>query len=298
MIPLYELYTRYQDGIIHQPKVRLDQFSSHLTISRVFRDKSRYDPEAEIAVVGESNGEIVAYANGCKVINAGAWGVNNNGAFIRFVLGDRQHRTATRLVIRKVVDHLGCKGAKSIGAFNSFISPVFLGYAGGFLPSNWGWMGDCLAQEGFEVNGVNLRMLRELRGRGSHLEPIPYPEEMEIVSEPIWIRNEIVGLERKYCVARFIKNVVTCNSYYSGAFVRGSGFRYFFTLWLYVSPKHRGKGFGRMFLRNSLVEAHKAGATKGMLITAADNFVAQELYRSEGYRTVDTVYEFISRLSP
>ena len=58
-------------------------------------------------------------------------------------------------------------------------------------------------------------------------------------------------------------------------------------------PEYRGKGYSRLFMRNALVSAHKAGAKGALLMTAVDNFVTQDLYRSEGYRTVDTVSSFV-----
>ncbi len=185
----------------------------------MYPEKSHYDPKADIAVVAEADGKVVAFANGCKVIDAKGL-VRTGDAYIRFIIADRRHPMAARRVVRKVVNHLQRFKPTSIRVFNSYIAPVFLGFAGGMLPSSWAWLGHCLVQEGFESQPTSLRMFRDLKGRGNRPKPMPFPQDLEVVSRDRGWWNGMEGLARKYTLRHFIREVAICENYYSGAYVR------------------------------------------------------------------------------
>jgi hypothetical protein len=151
-------------------------------------------------------------------------------AYLRFVLGTREHAQAVRKVIRKVTDHLLKFAPDQLQAFSSFIAPVFLGFAGGKLPSSWSWLGQCLRDEGYEADNFGVRMLRPLTGRGTRPKPLAPPKGGEVISAPHFDANGLQWIDPAYVVRHYVKDVAICENYYSGAFVKGSGRQYLFTL--------------------------------------------------------------------
>ena len=174
LAPLYQLYLAQEKQIPYQPKTRFAQFAADLRTSRSYPDTRHYEPKAEIAVVAEVGGEIVAYADGCKVNEARGL-VKDNQAFIRMVIGSREHADAAKKVIRRVTQHLLKFSPDTLQAFSSYIAPVFRGFAGGKLHSEWSWLGQCLVDEGYVADGFGLRMYRPLTGRGHKPPPHPRP---------------------------------------------------------------------------------------------------------------------------
>ena len=63
---LYQLYLAQEKQIPYQPRTRFAQFAADLRTSRMYPDAGHYEPKAEIAIVAEVGGKVVAYANGCK----------------------------------------------------------------------------------------------------------------------------------------------------------------------------------------------------------------------------------------
>ena len=121
------------------------------------------------------------------------------------------------------------------------------------------------------------------------------PKGVEIESHNRFGSNGLQHLDRKYVVRHFIPDIALCENYYSGAFIKGSGFQYLFTLWVISMSGHQRRGYARWFIRNALVTAHAAGAKGALLLTSADNFRAQSLYLSEGYQTIESVCSFTYR---
>ena len=291
LAPLYQLYLAQEKQIPYQPKTRFAQFAADLRTSRSYPDTRHYEPKAEIAVVAEVGGEIVAYADGCKVNEARGL-VKDNQAFIRMVIGSREHADAAKKVIRRVTQHLLKFSPDTLQAFSSYIAPVFRGFAGGKLHSEWSWLGQCLVDEGYVADGCGLRMSRPLPGRGNKPRPLPLPEGVEIAPLRRFDANGLQHLDPKHVVRHHIREIALCENYYSGAFVKGSSFQYLFTLWIISMPDHQRKGYARWFIRNALCTAYEAGAKGAMLMTAVDNFRSQSLYFSEGYKTVENVCSF------
>ena len=147
-------------------------------------------------------------------------------------------------------------------------------------------------QEGFDADSFYLRMMWPLRGRGNRPIAIPIPRGLEVTTRPLRLLGESVGLDEKYTINRHFTGIGQTSNYYSGAFVRGSAFQFLFTMWLLVNDDARGKRYGRSLVRSVLCDACKAGSKAALLLTSVDNFVARELYRSEGYETIETVCSF------
>ncbi len=294
LAPLYQLYLAQEKQIPYQPRTRFAQFAADLRVSRAYPDASHYEPKAEIAVVAEVGGAVVAYADGCKVNEAKGL-VKGGQAFIRMVIGSRGQAEAVKKVIRRVTQHLLKFNPDVLQAFSSYITPVFRGFAGGKLHAEWAWLGQCLVDEGYAAGGFGLRMYRPLMGRGNAPKPLPVPKGIEIEFHHRFGANGLRHLPQKYVLRHFISDFALCENYYSGAFVKGSGFQYLFTLWVVSMSGHQRKGYARWFIRNALCTAHAAGAKGAMLMTAVDNFRSQSLYSSEGYETAENVCSFTYR---
>jgi GNAT superfamily N-acetyltransferase len=92
--------------------------------------------------------------------------------------------------------------------------------------------------------------------------------------------------------------IVWCGNFYSGTFVKGTGYRSlcmnYFTL---LNDDYRRQGLGRLVLQHCLYEAQQRGAKHAALLTDADNFVAQNLYQSEGFEIVDATHSFVLKTS-
>ena len=59
---------------------------------------------------------------------------------------------------------------------------------------------------------------------------------------------------------------------------------------IYLEPHARGKGLGRYLLERSMFEMQRLGYKDGALCTDIDNYQAQLLYSSYGFRTIDTIH--------
>ena len=291
LVPLYQLYLAQEKQVPYQPKTRSAQFVTDLRISRMYPDVRHYEPKAEIAVVAEVGGKVVAYADGCKVNEAKGL-VKDDQAFIRMVIGSREHADAVKKVIRRVTQHLLKFNPDVLQAFSSHIAPVFLGFAGGKLHAEWAWLGQCLVDEGYVADSFGIRMYRPLTGRGNAPQPLPIPDGIEIEFKNRFASNGLEYLNRKYVLRHLIPDIALCENYYSGAFVKGSGFQLLFTLWVVSMSGHQRKGYARWFIRHALCTAHEVGAKGAMLMTAVDNFRSQSLYLSEGYKTIENVCSF------
>ena len=284
---IYRLYVEMEAQVPFQPRTRFTQFVRDLRVSRCYPDSEHYDPRAEIAMVAEVDGEVVAYADGCKNLE--------EQAFLRMVIGKPDHRQALCAVIRRVTRHLMRFEPQALIAFGSIIVPVFLGFSAGKLHASWAWLGQCLVDEGYEADGFGLRMYRPLTGRGTRPVALPQPPSVRVEEKNRFISNGLAHLDRRYVLRHMIPDIAICEGYFSGAFVTGSGYRYHFTMWVTSVPGHRRKGYARWLMRNALVTAHNAGAKGALLMTAVDNFRAQSLYLSEGFTSVENVCSFTFR---
>jgi ribosomal protein S18 acetylase RimI-like enzyme len=61
---------------------------------------------------------------------------------------------------------------------------------------------------------------------------------------------------------------------------------------LFVSPQGRSRGLGRALMERARELAHETGAKRLTLATAVDNFTAQKLYESLGYRRDKRFYHY------
>ena len=76
-------------------------------------------------------------------------------------------------------------------------------------------------------------------------------------------------------------------------FVKGTAFRsLYMNYFTIIDDEFKGKGLGRIVLQYCLYEAQQKGAKYASLLTDADNFVAQNLYQSEGFEVVDATHSF------
>jgi GNAT superfamily N-acetyltransferase len=295
---LYQLYLEETADLPYSPKVRQAQFSDHLTTSRLFPNPAHFDPKAEIALVAERSGEPVAFASGC-LLTDGDYVVGSDFGCLRIVLARPGCREEARAVIRSVIEHLESLGPSHIEALNGCLSPMFTGVAVGALPSNWGWLGQCLLDEGFEVNDRFFRMVAPLQ------KDTPYsdlPRGFRVERIHTRVKGAIAGLDPKYNFGVMLyeddQEAGWCGNFFSGAFLKGGGYRQLHTHWFTIFASHQGRGLGRKLLGWCLAQAAQAGAKRAELLTSTDNFIAHEVYRSVGYRMVDTLYSFTRPCQP
>lgn len=91
----------------------------------------------------------------------------------------------------------------------------------------------------------------------------------------------------------FEDGIVWCGNFYSGVFVKGTAYRSLYINWFTVIDEaFRGKGLGRLMLQHCLHQAQQRGAQYASLLTNDDNFVAHNLYLSEGFQLVDVMHSF------
>ena len=86
--------------------------------------------------------------------------------------------------------------------------------------------------------------------------------------------------------------------YFAEKFARGAGFSSAYVFWLGVNPGFRGRGFGRLLLRQALIEAQQTGAREITVRTGANNFDALAIYRAEGFTPIDIQWEFEHEAPP
>jgi len=271
----------------------LAQFESDMHAGRLYQPLTCYMPSANIAVVAEQDGQIVAFASG-GLLERGDFLVENGTAILRLIVGKRQHRDAVRAVIRHVTEHLQGFDPTRIQAFNAAMSPPFFGCLSGMLPSNWNWIAQCLLDEGYTTEFTSLFMVRDFE----HDPPqaIPLPDGFLIKEWKTYVMDHAVGIDPKYNVGYGLyegeEYVGWCGNLYAGAWVQDADYGYVYTNWFTVMDSYKGRGLGRVLLRHGLVEAAALGAKGAILLTTMDNFIAQDLYRSEGYRVVDVGSSF------
>ncbi|MBC7807217.1 MAG: GNAT family N-acetyltransferase [Akkermansiaceae bacterium] len=75
-------------------------------------------------------------------------------------------------------------------------------------------------------------------------------------------------------------------------YVRGAGNAHAHLFWLGTNDPYRGRGLGRILLRETLRRAQESGARGSDLRCNIDNFYAHALYRAEGYEPNDLLWAF------
>ena len=291
---LYQLYIDLRSA--HLPielTVSLEQFTNDLTTPRLYKPAAWYDADATIQLVATSDAGIIAYAGG-RLLRQGDFLIPNNTGLIQLVMAKPKHIVPARQVINGVLEHLESFNPVQIQAFNSMTTPIFFGQLSGGMSSQWAWIAQILIEAGFEVDGIGYYLYRDMMD--ATITPTALPDDISVHQAKTYINDYCAGLDTKFNsgihLVRDDDFVGWCGGFYSGAFVDGSGHDYFYIHWFTIAQAFRRQGYGRMLLRHVLEQAQHNGAKGSMLLTDAQNFVAQNLYFSEGYHLIDTVVAF------
>ncbi len=294
---VYELYCRNPqqvDDPIFTPSV--EQFSTDLKRGRLYQPAKIFNPNAEIALVAEKDGAIVAFGSGGQLAE-GDFLVEADTAFIRLIIGDRKHKDAVRQIIRHLTQHLNALNPITLQAYNSVLTPAFFGCMSGMLPSNWNWIAQCLMDEGYKTEFTSLYMYRDFQTDPP--TPLPFPDGFRCDEWKTYVMEHTVGLDPKFNIGYALHEgdeyAGWCGNFYAGTWFAEADYEYVYTNWFTIMQPFLGRGLGRMLLRHGLVKAYEQGAKGAMLMTNPDNFIAQDLYRSESYRIIDVGNSFVLR---
>lgn len=130
---VYALYSAQIADIPLEFAVTQVQFERDLNICRLYPNKEWFNPEAEIAIVVEVTGQVVAYANGGQILT-GDFLMPDKTAFIRFMVAHRNYQGAAFAVIEAILKHLLPFKPEQILAFSPFLTPPFFGRLTGAMP--------------------------------------------------------------------------------------------------------------------------------------------------------------------
>ena len=290
---LYRLYRRQTSDLPYHHNVRRDQFRDELLVTRFIRNPDDHHPRARIALVAKERDRVIGMVSGGIVTNGDEVTESRTG-YLQAIIGQPADADLLKEMIVRVVSHLRRFRPKKIVAQDACLSPVFFADSAGMCPSQQAWLGQLLLDSGFEVNHRGLRMVALLESPRREVKP---PDDLEFLH----VTHEMHGVDDKYdfgCVLlkppyEYGDGVVWCGSFFSGAFVKGSAFRSLYINWFTIMDEaYRGRGLGRFMLRHCLQQAQQRGAKYASLLSGADNFVAHNLYQSEGFRVVDATHAF------
>lgn len=290
---IYQLYRAQTAELTFHHNVRRDQFRRDLFTSRFIRKPEHHHAKARVALVVERRGKLKGFVSGGYLLQ-GDEVVPSGTAYIQAIIAESSAAAEVKTMLRRVVAHLRRYNPKTIVAHDACLCPVFYTDSAGHLPTAWAWMGQCLADVGFDVRNRSLRLVADLsRPR----RPVATPDTLKFIH----LTHEMFGFESRYdfgCLLlkppyEYGDGVVWCGNFYSGAFVKGTAFRSLYMNYFTVlDDAWRGKGLGRLVLQHCLHEARARGAKYASLATDVDNFVAQNLYQSEGFRVTDAMHSF------
>ncbi len=290
---VYKLYRRQTASLPFHHNVRRDQFGSDLFTTRFIRNPSHHHAKAKIGLVATANNRVVAFVSGGLVLK-GDEVVSAGTGYIQAIIAEPSAAQAVRDLLPRVIAHVRKYQPKRMVAFDGCMCPSFFADSAGSLPSRWAWIGQCLLDSGFRVTDRGLRLVNQFdktRRKTAKSDPLKL----------LHVKHEMFGVDPKYdfgCVLlkppyKYGDGVVWCGNFYAGAFVKGAAFRsLYMNYFTIIDDTYRGKGLGRLVLQHCLYEAQQHGARYASLLTDVDNFVAQNLYQSEGFEVVDNTHSF------
>lgn len=290
---LFRLYQQQTSGLPFHHHVSREQFETDLLTTRFIRDPTDHYAEAKIALVAIENNEPCAFVSGGIVTN-GDEVVPGETGYIQAIIARPSAAAAVKELIQRVTEHLRSFKPHKITVHDGCMCPVFFADSAGTLPSAWAWIGQCLLDVGFKVSGRLVRLVTRLdKPRGE----VRAPTELRFVH----VTHEMKGFDPQYdfgCLLmkppyEYGDGVVWCGNFYAGVFVEGAAYKsLYMNYFAILDDTYRGKGLGRLVLQHCLYEAQQRGAEFVSLLTDFDNFIAQNLYRSEGFEVVDATHSF------
>ncbi|MGI9517703.1 MAG: GNAT family N-acetyltransferase [Pirellulaceae bacterium] len=289
-----QLYRDQSRDLPLQHPVGKQQFRNELLTTRFIRDPADHDSSAQIALVATDDDRVEAFVSGGKVVN-GDEVVESGTAYVQSVIARPSAGAAVAQLLEQVITHLKEHDPLKIVAHDGCLCPVFFADSAGSLPSRWSRIGQWLVDAGFNINETLVRLALKLDQPRTAVEP---PDDLQFIH----IKHEMKHFDPEYdfgCLLmkppyEYGNGVVWCGTFYSGAFVDGTGFdSLYINYFTVMDNEYRGRGLARLVLQHCLHEAQQNGAQFASLLTDASNFVARNLYQSEGFEVVDTLHSFV-----
>ena len=288
--PLHTLYLSLTALMPHHLEVGGAQFAQELAADR-YREDEFWDRAADLILVAERGGRPVAFLHASFLERDARYTRLKAGTgIVRFLFSPPEDAPSLRALVRVAAEAARARGCVDLQALSNY-GPLFHNCGASGLSNAWPWVGSALLQEGFEALGrPALAMHCPLERRTRTRLPLPPGAELRYdwVTR-IGTRDDSEG----GCHIFFGEDRAAESMWHFGEkYVRGAGSAHMHLFWLGTNPPYRGKGLGRILLRDSLVRAQESGARDSSLRCNIDNFYAHALYRAEGYEPGDLLWAF------
>lgn len=184
-------------------------------------------------------------------------------------------------MLRLLIEATNARGCTDLRALDGY-GPLFHNGGLNMLSNAWPWIGRALVQEGFEAYGSpTLAMYCPLDRKP--IVRLPLPSGAELRYDWITRIGSRDATEGGYHLFLGEDRAAESMWHFGEKYVTGAGNTHTHLFWLGTNPPHRGKGLGRILLRETLARMQEAGARSSDLRCNINNFYAHTLYRAEGY---------------
>jgi ribosomal protein S18 acetylase RimI-like enzyme len=286
--PLYNLYLSSARKLPSHPIAGFEQFAAELGTTR-YQEDEHWDSEAHLVLVAEWVGNLVAYGNASWLNKDARYSSGKAGeGMARFLFCAPEHGDALRRVLSPMLERARARECPIFRALAAD-SPLFHNCGCSALTNSWPWVGRALVQEGFVTEGLPALGMRAELTDGTHAKLTEGAEFREDWTTRIGVRD---GNEAGLHVFVGEDRAAETMWHFGEKYVGGAGHSHVHLFWLGTNVPHRGRGFGRGILRETLARAYAQGARTSDLRCSPSNFYAHALYRAEGYVPADLLWSF------
>jgi GNAT superfamily N-acetyltransferase len=293
---VHALYAGLVAHLPHHRPVTLEQLAAEILTSRHRAGRRQAPEENGSALVADHRGRVAAFVRGTYTpVDLNDWPETTETGLLEWLVAGPEDEESARAAIRAALAELDRHQPRRVYACAYSFGPTFHNEACAMLPSAWAWLGHWLGLERFAPQHGEIRLRKPLTGP---VERPTLPPGAELRAEPTRFAHVVdEGLEpdtNSFCRHLRIgdEEAGQCHCYWSEAFIAGAGHGNLYVSWLGISEAWRGRGLGRVLLRNAIAHAAERGAASVTLTTGAENYRAQALYFSEGFRLVDVMWQF------
>ncbi|MES2465167.1 MAG: GNAT family N-acetyltransferase [Armatimonadota bacterium] len=288
--PLHALYKDLTLLMPHQLMVRVEQFAQELTTTR-YQEDEFWDRAADLPLVAERAGQPVAFLHASFLEdNARYRSLKAGTGIIRFLFSAPQDADALRALVKAAVDSARARHCPDLQALSGY-GPLFHNCGASGLSNAWPWVGRVLVQEGFESLGSPaLAMYRPLDQ--APLLRLPLPPGAELRFDWVTRIGQRDETEGGYHILFGEDRAAESMWHFGEKYVCGSANSHAHLFWLGTNEPYRGRGLGRILLRETLAQVQEMGARGSDLRCNINNFYAHALYRAEGYKPNDLLWSF------
>jgi len=270
--------------------VSAGEFSAGLTTTR-YQEDEWWDDNAHISLVAERAGQPVAFLHASFLESDARYTNLKAGAgMIRFLFAAPEDADALRTMIRLVTKESTRRNCPELLALANY-GPLFHNCGINALSNAWPWIGRALVQEGFETHGwPTLAMYCPLDR--VPIVRLPLPQGAELRYDWTTRIGQRDATEGGYHIFFGEDRAAESMWHFGEKYVSGAGNTHGHLFWLGTNPPYRGKGLGRILLRETLAQMQQVGARGSDLRCNLNNFYAHAVYRAEGYEPNDLSWAF------